>query len=97
MADNANTSANALDNITISNASGFCKKFQLTYGYFHDGVNGLNGILGTYLSNIQSDTYRLRLDALQETSCDGSITEPPYQFSYYGEMVPRLLAFGIDH
>lgn len=28
MADNANTSANALDNITISNASGFCKKFQ---------------------------------------------------------------------
>ncbi|PZX63404.1 hypothetical protein [Hydrotalea sandarakina] len=97
MADNANTTANALDNITISNGLGFCKKFQFTYGYFHDGVNGLNGILGTYLSNIQSDTYRLRLDALQESSCDGSITEPPYQFGYYGEMVPRLLAFGIDH
>src|SRR6185503_4178094 len=44
-----------------------------------------------------SDKYRLRLDSMQELSCDGTIKLPPYKFAYFSEMVPRKLSFGLDH
>ncbi len=88
----------SLGSIQISNASGFCQKDSLYYGYFHDNVNTLNGQLSSYSSyNITSDTYRLQLDSVKETSCDGTLSVPPYKFSYYSELVPRKLAFGLDH
>lgn len=89
----------SLGSIQISNANGFCQKDSFYYGYFQDNVNTLNGILGNSYStyNIQSDKYRLRLDSVKETSCDGTIDIPPYTFSYYPELVPRKLSFGVDH
>ncbi|MBY0480202.1 MAG: hypothetical protein K2Q21_02505 [Chitinophagaceae bacterium] len=99
MSETANIDVKPLGSIQISNNNGYSKLFNFTYGYFHDAVNGLNGQLSTLLSayNIQSDTYRLRLDTIQESSTDGTASTPPYQFSYFSETVPRLLSFGIDH
>ena len=88
----------SLGSIQVSNANGFCQKDSFYFGYFHDGVNTLNGLLSGYSGyNIQSDTYRLRLDSVKETSCDGTVSVPPYKFSYYSELVPRKLSFGLDH
>jgi len=88
----------SLGSIQISNANNFCQKDSFYFGYFHDGVNTLNGLLSGYSGyNIQTDTYRLRLDSVKETSCDGTVSIPPYKFSYYSELVPRKLAFGLDH
>src|SRR6202020_1072780 len=58
-------------------------------------LNGLLSGLSGY--NIQSDTYCLRLDSVKETSCDATVSVPPYKFSYYSELVPRKLSFGLDH
>jgi YD repeat-containing protein len=88
----------SLGSIGISNTSGFCKKDSFYYGYFQDNINNLNGLLSGYSGyNIHSDTYRLCLDSVQETSCDGTVSVPPYKFSYYSELVPRKLSFGLDH
>ena len=88
----------SLGSIQIANNNGFCQKDSFYYGYFQDNVNRLNGTLSSYSSyNIQSDTYRLRLDSMKETSCDGTLSVPPYKFSYYSELVPRKLSLGIDH
>ena len=104
-ADEANDSTGSnpspsysLGSIEISNSSGFCQKDSLYFDYFHDNVNTLNGLLSDYTNyNIQTDTYRLRLDSLKETSCDGTVSVPPYKFTYYSELVPRKLSLGIDH
>jgi hypothetical protein len=88
----------SLGSIQISNTSGFCEKDSFYYGYFHDNINTLNGQLSAYSGyNIQTDTYRLQLDSVKETSCDGTISVPPYKFSYYAELVPRKLSLGLDH
>lgn len=97
LTDVANTSSFSLGSINISNNQGFCKKDSFYYGYFYDAT-GLNSSLSFYSSyNIHSDQYRLRLDSIQETACDGSIKVPPYKFSYFTDGVPRRLSFGIDH
>jgi hypothetical protein len=98
MFDATNTNSYALGNITISNNNGFCKKDSLYTSYFQDNINTLNGLLATDGAyNLHSDTYRLRLDSLQEISCDGTAKIPPHKFTYYSELVPRKLSFGIDH
>ena len=97
MYDAANTTSYALGSISIANGGGFCKKDSFYYGYFHD-PNALTLNTSTYGSwNINSDSYRLRLDSVQEYSCDATIKVPPYKFSYFSELVPRKLSFGIDH
>lgn len=98
MADAANTNAFALDNISVSSNTGFCKKFNFYYGYFYDPTPLNSSYFSGYtVYNIQSDQYRLRLDSIHEISCDNSIQKPGYRFSYYSETVPRKLSFGIDH
>jgi hypothetical protein len=88
----------SLGSIQISNANGFCQKDSFYFGYFHDNVNTLNGLLSGFSSyNITTDTYRLRLDSVQETSCDATVKIPSYKFSYNSELVPRKLSFGLDH
>ena len=42
------------------------------------------------------DKKRLRLDSLQELSCDNSVIIPAHKF-YYDNNVPRRLSFGQDH
>jgi hypothetical protein len=46
---------------------------------------------------LHTDQYRLRLDSVQESSCDNTLRIPPYKFNYFGEQVPRRLSFGVDH
>ncbi len=97
MYDNSNTNAFALGSISIKNANGFCKKDSFYYGYFFDNTS-LSSVFGTGYSsdNLHSDQYRLRLDSLQELSCDASVKLPAYKFGYYGNP-PRKLSFGMDH
>jgi hypothetical protein len=96
--DGADTSAHALGSISIKNTNGFCKKDSFYYSYFTDNT-ALNSLFftGYSLDSLHSDKYRLRLDSIQETTCDASIKLPPYKFSYFSELVPRKLSFGIDH
>jgi hypothetical protein len=105
--DNTNSDATAgaysLGSISIT-AGSYCKKFAFTYGYFYD-ASALTGLLFTQtypaLANIHSDQYRLRLDKIQEQSCnvdgDATLVNPPYIFTYNSGTVPRKLSFGIDH
>ncbi len=102
MNDNANTSSYALGSITISDNTGFCKKDSLYTSYFQDLGTSLPGSSGDFWSNYSSfnlhtDAYRLRLDSIQETTCDATLKVPPYRFTYFGENVPRRLSFGMDH
>ncbi|MDP4211865.1 MAG: DUF5977 domain-containing protein [Bacteroidota bacterium] len=94
--DNANTASKTLGSIRIQNNNGFCKKDSFYYGYFSGDATALPLSL-TAGNTITSDQYRLRLDSVQETSCDLSAQVPPYRFSYFMEQVPRVLSFGIDH
>jgi YD repeat-containing protein len=84
-----------LGSIAISNNNGFCKKDSFYYGYFFDNNNLTLNSYSTY--NIHCDAFRLRLDSMQETSCDATVKLPPYKFSYFSELVPRNLSFGMDH
>ena len=97
--DQPNTTSKPLGSIQISNGAGLCKKYSFSYGYFSDGINGLNGQLSNmfFFNTIQSDSYKLRLDAVHSSTCDDSTSMPPYTFTYFNEQVPRLLSFGIDH
>src|SRR6185437_11125520 len=94
--DGANTSATTLGAINITDGNGFCKNYNFFYDYFA----GNNTPLPTTLTlgySLSSDINRLRLDSIQETSCDNSLNVPPYKFTYYGGAVPRRLSFGVDH
>lgn len=99
MTDAANSGTNAaygLGSISISNTNGFCKKDSFYYAYFQDTHGlALNNAYSTY--NIQRDAYRMRLDSVQELSCDATVKKPPYKFSYFSETVPRKLSFAMDH
>ena len=95
--DNANTEAKALESISISNTTGFCKKFRFFYSYFTDNTSVLTGHLDNSYPNIQTDKYRLKLDSLKEQSCDNSIINSPYKFTYYSNFLPRRLSFAQDH
>ena len=99
LTDDANTSAYALGSVTITNNQGLCKKDSLYYDYFYDGTSlASSNFMQLYNEyNIHSDEYKLRLDSLKETSCDGTLAVPPYKFSYFGGIVPRRLSFAIDH
>lgn len=100
LADVANTQSRSLGSITVSDSKGFCKKDSLYYSYFEDNTNPLQGFYVQSFpafSNIQSDRYRLKLDAIQETTCDGTSTLPPHKFTYFPETVARKLSFGQDH
>jgi YD repeat-containing protein len=99
-ASHAYLNAKTLGSISIQSPD-LCKTFNFNYGYFYDG-SSLNSKLcqnsfPSICNNIQSDKYRLKLESVQETACDGSVSVPPYTFSYFSETVPRKLSFGVDH
>ncbi|KYP15857.1 hypothetical protein [Flavihumibacter sp. CACIAM 22H1] len=94
--DEPNVSAKSLDLIEIRSLdSSFCKKIKFNYSYFYDATSPLNGTISNH--TINTDRYRLRLDSIQESSCNSLIKIPPYYFEYYTEKVPRRLSFGQDH
>lgn len=97
MSDLVNTSSKTLGSIQITNGNGFCKGFDFSYSYFLDNVssNALSAI-----ATVTTDTKRLRLDAIQEKTCDNSVTNPPYTFTYtmpFGSFAPRRLTYAQDH
>lgn len=94
LTDNINQSSPVLGSINFSDILGNCyKKFNFSYDYFTD--NATPAV--SYFSEIISDQKRLKLNSLQEVSCDGTISIPPYRFDYFTEQVPRKLSFSRDH
>jgi len=93
----ANTEAKALKEISISNGEQILKKIVFSTSYFAEDtdnstnlpVEGMGLTLGT-------DKKRLRLDSITEIGSDGQSLKP-YKFGYYSNLLPRRLAFGIDH
>jgi hypothetical protein len=93
--DTATTQAKSLAYIQVSDGSNFCKKYKFSYDYFTDNTTALPGYFSGYA--IATDKYRLKLDSIQEISCDSSVVVPAYVFNYFTDFVPRRLSFGIDH
>ena len=92
------SAGNTLGEIQIAdNASNVFKKYLLSYSYF-SGSNSLAS--GIYFSgwSLEKDKTRLKLDKIQEQSMDGSIINPPCEFTYNNPgSVPRRLSFAQDH
>jgi RHS repeat-associated protein len=82
--------ARSLKTIKIT-AGTYCKEFTLNQSYFSD--------ISSNKTNSADCDKRLKLDNVQEKSCDGSITVPPYTFNYYGNnnSLPNRLSSAIDH
>ncbi|MEM1324971.1 MAG: DUF6443 domain-containing protein [Bacteroidota bacterium] len=76
---------NQLDSIKITTGN-YCKAFAMTHSYFE-----------TTNSPLESEDRRLRLDALQEVACDGSVSVAPYSFDYNTTRLPNRLSRAIDH
>lgn len=93
--DIVNTEARALEVISITGNQGFCKKYRLHHSYFTAPAENLPGYLSNY--TIQTDKYRLKLDSLQEQTCNNSLSLAPYKFIYYSNTLPRRLSFAQDH
>lgn len=89
-----NTEAKGLGSIEINNSSGFCKKYLFSYDYFVN-TSALTGYFSNY--GLFTDQKRLKLNSVQELTCDGTVTVPPHIFEYFAEAVPRRLSFGQDH
>lgn len=95
--DSDNQSAKALASIQVTDGGSFCKNFNLTYDYFSDNVTGLNTYLTSFGANLHTDKKRLKLQSVQELSCDSTIIIPAHIFTYFTDAVPRRLSLGLDH
>jgi len=84
-----------LDSIKICNSAGTCiKKFALGHSYFTStSTTGLpSGQIGD-----NTDMYRLMLATVTEISRDGTITKPPYRFTYNQSLqLPRRMSYDQD-
>lgn len=77
--------AKRLERIQINNGT-YCKAFDFDYSY----PASLSG--GT-----TSEHKRLRLDSLQEISCNDLVSKPPYVFEYIAGALPDRYSKAIDH
>ncbi len=88
----ATTKAKKLSAIQIQNGV-FCKKFTLNQSYFYDNSANKSG---------QATDYRLKLNSVQESKCDGDSAIAPHTFIYNGQTgnenyLPNRLSSAIDH
>ena len=83
------SSAKRLDKIEIQSGTLLCKQFNFTYNYFTDNT----------ISGGGPDYKRLKLESIQEASCDGSISNlpNPYVFTYEGNFIANRMTKAIDH
>ncbi|MFN3666290.1 MAG: hypothetical protein ACK4S0_09030, partial [Sediminibacterium sp.] len=74
--------AKRLEEIRI-NTGTFCTKWKFKYDYFQDNTSAqcISGAAGSHCK-------RLKLDEVQELSCDGLTTKEPYKFNYEGTAYP---------
>ncbi|OUJ69391.1 RHS repeat domain-containing protein [Hymenobacter crusticola] len=93
--DYVNTQARALGSIAVS-ATDFCKQYSFLYSYFKGDTTPLAAGIQVN-SAITTDITRLKLDKIQETSCDGTIAMSPWVFAYKTDFLPRRLSFAQDH
>lgn len=99
ISDIVNTNSKSLDTVTVTDNQNYCKNFILYHSYFVDNTTTLPSALTGGLS-VTTDTKRLRLDSIQEKTCDNSLSVPPYKFIYTvpsDSFAPRRLSFGQDH
>lgn len=89
-----NNEAYALGNIKIENNGAACKKYSFSYDYFVDNTS-LQGYFAGY--TVFTDKKRLKLNSVQELSCDNTVSVPAHTFTYFTELLPRRLSFGQDH
>jgi hypothetical protein len=99
--DSVNTEAKTLGSIQITDSFAHCKEFKLYYSYFTDNSTSVSSEL-TNIYPINTDKKRLRLDSIQERSCDSVQKIPPYSFTYTtpandSVFAPRRLTFAQDH
>jgi len=85
--------AKYLHEIEIINP-GFCKKIVLSHSYFYSSEN--SGY-PTYSQKSGADLKRLKLLSVQEISCSGSKSVPPYSFYYDETPLARRLSLARDH
>ena len=78
--------AKSLDKIEIVTGDK-CQKFDFVYTYFQDGTNYTN----------YSFSKKLKLESVTQKSCDGSIVNPPYTFTYDGNFLVNRISKAIDH
>ena len=87
-----------LDSIKICNSAGTCiKKFGLGHSYLTStSTTGLNSSMLSYI-NDNTDMNRLMLATVTEVSGDGTITKPPYRFTYNQSLqLPRRMSYDQD-
>jgi RHS repeat-associated protein len=82
-----------LDTIKVENGT-FCKNFILSQTYFNDDDPAIN--------SGKPEDNRLKLNSIQEKSCDGTVSVPAHIFTYYGKAgklnyLPNRLSSAIDH
>jgi hypothetical protein len=88
-----NVEAKALYKIKIQGLSGLCREFILNTDYFESDENSA----ANFTSVNKTDLKRLRLNSVQEVSCNGSSTVPPYIFSYNPTKLARRFSCAKDN
>jgi RHS repeat-associated protein len=79
------TPARRLDRIEVRSGD-FCTRLDLSYDYFHDLRQS-----GDFPLYELPESKRLKLLQARLSSCDGSLTQPPYLFTYAGEEMSRSI------
>ena len=94
--DMGTSSSPTLGSVVMSDKNGNClKSYHFSYDYLIDNSSIIHPSFS--VGNVTVDKKRLRLLAVQEKSCDGTVSTPPYAFQYYTETLPRRLNFARDH
>ncbi|MCR9250201.1 MAG: hypothetical protein NXI20_07230 [bacterium] len=82
----------ALESIEVNSVYGVCKKFNLNTSYFYSTNDAGIGHYGT------EDRYRLKLNSIQEVSCDNTLMIPAHSFTYNETVtMGRRHSLGRDH
>jgi hypothetical protein len=80
MAETVNTNSKSLGSIVITGNGTACKKFVLTQSYFENNSTLTGYFADNSYNNLQADRKRLKLEKIQEFSCDDSKSLPPHLF-----------------
>jgi hypothetical protein len=96
------TTTRRLDYIQVNRSDhSTVRKFLFNYSYF-EGIDGKFPKFIEDLPGLKSlfttDRKRLRLNGLTETSGDGTLSLPPYRFTYIDDQpLPRRMSYQQDH
>ncbi|MGJ1436328.1 DUF5977 domain-containing protein [Sphingobacterium siyangense] len=99
--ETSNTEAKALKEIQISGPTGSnsCKKFVFDQNYFVASENSFDvpPVITQTAITVNSDKKRLKLNSVQEVSCDLIEKSGSYLFSYFSEAISSTLSYGQDY